>query len=92
MTNPNGSYPCTDPLTYGEPLTMRDETYATEHLAGWIESTNDARPDQMCYLCLRERPAKVRRIEYSRNGFQSHPLVVCADCRPLLVAHLNAED
>lgn len=41
-----------------------------------------------CYLCG-AGPGRLRVIEYTRNGFQNHTLIVCADCRKTLRDHLS---
>lgn len=45
--------------------------------------------DGFCGFCRREPAEDVRRVEYSRNGFQAEQLMICAECRPVLAAHLE---
>lgn len=73
---------------------LRTERQAQEKTTldpSYIESGPPSRSDDGCSFCRSEDEQSLRRVEWSRNGFQASVFVICRPCRGLLRQHLEDE-
>lgn len=66
----------------------------TEHGKSYMVSTlvaHDPEDADNCGFCKRNPAVLVKRLAYSRNGYQENVLVICCECSEDLIRHLSPE-